>query len=230
MSSFDELMAWLREPLQELRSAYDADPAAPWDERRAWLLDRLGIYDPGQHPLVEQLLRWLDELSDTDRADVLRGDQLEARAQELARELAPATEEQDDGASAYDENAWAEYLAAHGTAWDGTDESWGQFRDWFLYYAEERGVADPATALLDYLGELPVDDRIAAFARYDVVIEQEETEEPATDEEEVAVDEEVADAAMAELLQERPEFAQIPEERRRELMAQVLREHQEETV
>jgi hypothetical protein len=111
--------------------------------------------------------------------------------------ITPAPGAAGDGAG-YDEQAWQAYLAQNGPQWDGTEESWEQFRQWFAYYASEQGLGTPATAFLDYLTPQPAAERITTFAQYGVTImpaqeaaaqqptaaEQggQETEQPAADE------------------------------------------------
>jgi hypothetical protein len=79
--------------------------------------------------------------------------------------------------------------------------------------AAEQGFRDPTTALMSYLDGMAVAERISALAQYGVTVPTGAGE----------VDVDPASLAVAdELLRENPEFADIPEERRRELMAQVL--------
>ncbi|MEC3981870.1 hypothetical protein [Amycolatopsis sp. H20-H5] len=71
-------------------------------------------------------------------------------------------------AAAEDETVWAAYLTSNGPAWDRTDQNWTKFRDWFAYYANDAGVGNFAAEFLDYVEGSS--DKIAAFAKYGVVL------------------------------------------------------------
>jgi hypothetical protein len=73
-------------------------------------------------------------------------------------------------ASRYDEQAWQVFLSENGTQWDGTEEGWDSFRQWFAYYAGEQGLSVPASALLDYLSAQPDAERIDTLGQYGVTI------------------------------------------------------------
>jgi hypothetical protein len=49
-----------------------------------------------------------------------------------------------------DHEAWNSFLAQHGPRWDGTEESWQPFRDWFLYYADQSQVGESARGFIAY--------------------------------------------------------------------------------
>lgn len=130
----------------------------------------------------------------------------------------------------YDEHAWQDYLARSGTQWDGSQQSWEPFTQWFLYYAGESGVRAPAAALIDYLSPLPAAERITELGRYGVTITPAQSpaaQSPAAQEEQqetgVVTDEHVA-TIMDDLLAANPAFAGIPEERRMEIMNEALSE------
>jgi hypothetical protein len=57
----------------------------------------------------------------------------------------PATGEPGQGE---DPGAWNGYLARNGPRWDGTEPSWAQFRDWFLYDAAANGVSESAAGFI----------------------------------------------------------------------------------
>ena len=160
MSTPDAVWEWIRPPLEELKQGYNADPGQPWEERRQTFLRELGLSDASQDPVVEQLLEQLDESPEEERNRILGSDELDSMAYQLAQEHGAGQEAAGDEAS-YDEQAWQAYLAENGPQWDGTEDSWEPFRQWFAYYANERGLTTPATAFLDYLTPQPAADRIA---------------------------------------------------------------------
>ena len=173
MSTPDDVLGWLTSPLERMRRDYEADPATPWEERRESFLRELGVSDASQYPVVQELLERLDETRADERGKMLGSDELDRLAQELARQHAAG---QADGQQAagqqtgYDERAWQAFLAENGPRWDGTDASWDQFRQWFVYTAGQQGLGAPATALLDYLAARPAAERITTFAQYGVTI------------------------------------------------------------
>jgi hypothetical protein len=171
MSTPDDVLGWIRPPLEELKHT---DPGTPWQESRESFLRQLGLSDASQHPVVQELLERLDEAPEEERNSILSSDKLDSMAEELCRQHAPAQDEavQEEAGdqTGYDEQAWQAYLAQNGTQWDGTEESWEQFRQWFAYYASEQGLSAPATKFLDYLTPQPAAERIATFAQYGVPI------------------------------------------------------------
>jgi hypothetical protein len=219
MSTLDETWAWLYTPLQELKSDTAENPDKPWAERRAFLLERLGLTDSADHPLTDELFRWLDELPDDERGTMLAGEQLDTTAHELAQRHSEEPAATAAAETTFDEAAWYAFLASHASQWDGTAESWDQFTEWLRYYADENGFGAPTGSLIDSLDVQAVADRVGVLAQYGVAI-------PASAEQhaEVPTSDEFADTHMADLLAEDPQFADIPEERRLELIAQVLGE------
>jgi hypothetical protein len=168
MPTVDDLWASIGEPLAELKAEFTADPAVPWTELRQSFLTELG-QDVGQSPAIQQFLQQLDAMTDVDRNSILASDRLESLAYSLVEQNASGDESADDG-PAYDEQAWQDYLTENGPQWDGTDEGWDQFREWFSYYAAEQQLAEPASELLDYLETQSAADRITTFASYGVTI------------------------------------------------------------
>lgn len=222
MLAADEAWALVSGPLENLRADALERPDLPWPERRENL--RTELSTATADPMVDHLVTWLDELPDSDRASLLAGDDLPTQAYQVLTDAAAQETAQEAGeqpAAAYDENAWFAYLAEHGARWDGTEESWQAFRDWFLYYAAEAGFGSPATLLLDYLQPMAAADRVTLLGQYGVAIEP---PQPAmtTAAAEVAADPRVR-AVMAELLAEQPQYADIPEARRLELVAELLK-------
>ena len=157
MAGLAQLWSWIEEPLRQLTADHTSQPDVPWETERARLVERLGLREATDHPLVDQLVRNLDEMSVGDRDDVLSGDRLTTMAYSVAQQH--AVEPAEPTTPPYDESAWNAYLATNGPYWDGTEESWAQFRDWFRYHAEEQGLGVPATGLLDFLATQAAPDR-----------------------------------------------------------------------
>jgi hypothetical protein len=67
-----------------------------------------------------------------------------------------------------DLGAWNSYLATNGPRWNGSEEAWPQFCEWFLYYAAEAGVGESAAGFIAYLDTRQ--DKIAVFGQYGVWI------------------------------------------------------------
>ncbi|MGB3439829.1 MAG: hypothetical protein WBA97_13865 [Actinophytocola sp.] len=215
MTNADELWAWVHTPLLELAAARTGDPEKSWPDLRAYLVERTGLANSADHPLVDGLLTRLDDMTDDDRVAVLDDSgKLEALAYEVVTEVAEVTGTETD-TGAYDEGAWHRFVAEYGPQWTGDDESWAQFREWFLYYATESGVVAPATALVEHLDTQSAEQRIATFAEYGVQITARAGETPAADLEEKDV---------VTLLDQTAEFDDISEERRRELIQQIASE------
>ncbi len=234
MSSLDELWSWVATPLRELTEQRAGNPDQSWDELRDFFVRQAGLSQPSDHPLVEETVRQLDDLSEDDRTRLLADpDRLNALVYGIAQEHADAPEA--DAAAepaAYDEGGWQQFLVTNGAQWAGDEASWPGFRDWLSYYANEGGFEQPATALLTYLDGQPAPERIATFAQYGVTIQP---PVPAEAAEEQAAPQAGQGAGQPEeqpvrlseddvqtLLGSHPEFDDIPEDRRRELIDQVL--------
>jgi hypothetical protein len=222
----EELWAWLYQPLQELK----VDQEGTWEERRIRFLDRLGVSDSSAHPVTEMLMARLDELTDEQRAEVLTGEKLDALAYSVVEESTPTSQDPDSAGPAYDEQTWHDYLRNHLSRWDGMDESWPQFAEWFTYYAAEAGVGQPARELVAYLQPMDNGTRLATVAQYGVVITphpeasaEDEGADDAGTEDDVELDE-FGEELMAEILAEHPELADLPEATRRRLLADVIGE------
>lgn len=67
-----------------------------------------------------------------------------------------------------DLDAWNSYLATNGPRWNGSEEAWSQFREWFLYYAAQAGVGESAAGFIAYIDTQQ--DKIAVFSQYGVQI------------------------------------------------------------
>jgi hypothetical protein len=225
MPTADEAWAWLAAPVEKLRAGVVARPDESWQQRREDLRTELAAAT--RDSVADELLTWLDELSDSDRSAILNSDDLAGHVyQWLTRQLPP---EQQPAApptpapAAYDETAWYAHLAQNGRQWNGTEESWGAFREWFLYYAADAGFTTPATQLLDYLQPMAAADRVTTLGQYGVTIQAPVPAEPAPVPAEPAP-EATAHQLMDDVVAENPEFAEIPEERRIELTKMLLAE------
>jgi hypothetical protein len=182
MSIADELWEWIRHPLEELKRSFTAEPEKSWDTRREDFLQRLGIRDPGEHPVTEQMFSRLDQMSDEERGNHVSSGELESHAYDLVKQHAASQPDAGDGQATatgqqgqasgpgYDEGTWQSYLQGNATQWNGSQETWDQFAQWFIYYAQDIGVGEPATALIQYLGQLSPEQRISELARYGVTI------------------------------------------------------------
>jgi hypothetical protein len=212
MTAADDVWAAVSTPFENLRTDAEQRPEVSWPDRRATLYVELSAV--AESTVADRLLAWLDDLPEDERATLLVSDELAARAYEVVVQTVPEPV-QEEQAQEYDADAWFAFLTENGARWDGTDESWQEFRDWFLYYATEGGFGDPAGLLLDYLDPRSPAERVALLAEYGVVIA---APEQAT----VAALDPEAQRIMAELLAERPEYAEIPEARRVELLAAVM--------
>lgn len=259
MSIVEDLWNWIQDPLEKLKQSILDEPGRPWETRREEFRQGLGIQEPGQHPVTEQMFRHLDDLTEDERTTQIRSGQFESTARTFAEQHA-ASQQADQGSGqgsdqqaaisgpGYDERAWQDYLQSSAGQWDGRQETWSQFTQWFLYYANDNGLKDPAAALISYLDPLSPGERIAVLSQYGVTIsppaqpvaqsvaqsvaqpvqdsgaEQGGIEqggiEQGGDADEVAI-------IMDELLAENPQFAAIPEERRMEILNRVFRELQD---
>lgn len=169
-----------------------------------------------------------------DAADVLTQaragpEYLTARYLQLAEAAAGTDEDEQAVAEASAENAgdWDAYLAQCGSEWDGTEDSWPAFREWFAYHGETAGVATFAQAFLVYAEESG--DKAAVFAEYGIAVpaaaaeDQEGAPEDvfaAGDLEALFAEDDTAEApgdaalsaAVADAIEEAPELARMSDE------------------
>jgi len=123
-----------------------------------------------------------------------------------------------------DEDAWNAYLAQNGPAWDGAEESWPGFRDWFVYYADEAGVSRTAAAFLAYADQAA--DKRGVFAEYGVgiaspaVMTDAVPEAPAD-----TVADEIADSVIKDFRSQYPEFEELDDASLREMIADAVKEN-----
>jgi hypothetical protein len=144
-----------------------------WDHFRPALVD--GASSAGvSTQIVEQ---FVDFVASEDPAPIETIRQMRDQSTDLPalyRQLASEAATGDgttagDGAAAsggYDEPAWNAFLAENGARWNGEEASWEQFRTWFLYEADQRGLAEPAGGFIAYVESQS--DKAAVFAQYGV--------------------------------------------------------------
>lgn len=221
MATVDELWAWISPPLQDLAAERAGDRDKPWEELRAGFLAATG-----QHPFADDLIRQLDDLSPDDRSALLDNkDRLDDFVFQIVQQSAdPGPDpgsETEAPAGGYDEAAWQQYLAQNGTQWNGTDAGWPQFMEWFRYYADQNGLSEPASGLLNLLNGQSAPERIATFAQYGVTIAapQQQAAEPAAQAGGSLIMPTAADIHVS--LSEEPEYVVLPQEKQAEVVAQV---------
>ena len=172
MVAAEELWDSVQRALQELRSADDLR-MDDWQGRIAELAD---ARDGADRQVLEELVDRLADLSEDDRAAVLEPDRLDQLVYSIVERHAEVPPEGDQGG--FDEASWYQFLVTNGPAWDGSAESWPQFREWLAYQAEVDGVGRPTVELLDHLDGLDPGERITVLAQYGVVIPTAEPAEP----------------------------------------------------
>jgi hypothetical protein len=229
-TAVDEVWGWLYQPLQDLRQDHATDPDKPWDTRRQAFLEQLGLSDAADHPVTQLLFQRLETLSDEDRHDLLNAGEIDNLAYAVVQECSPEAAQE---SNAYDEGAWHQFVAANLPSWNGAADSWGQFAEWFSYHAGQANLSVPARAFIDQVAGLSNEERISTIARYGVSITAPagtpaDQVPPAEGSGRTRAADESTTALMDEILKERPELAAIPEQRRLELIAQVLEEEDDE--
>ncbi|MPZ82307.1 MAG: hypothetical protein GEV28_18675 [Actinophytocola sp.] len=140
---------------------------AGWDQFAAELAERAKADGFGDE-IVERFTRHLTDLDPDPVATIGRmrdlADQLPAHYQELTAAEDPTAA----SAEQHDDQQWQAFLVAHGPQWNGSEETWTQFDQWFRYEADQRGLAVPAGRFIDHLAAQP--DKVAVFAQYGVTI------------------------------------------------------------
>lgn len=223
---YDE-QAW-QAYLAENGPAWDGSQDS-WGQFRQWFL-----YYAGERGLAEPatgLMQYLNGQSAAERINafaqygvVIAGEQ--ASGQQADGQRGDAQRGDAHQADGYDEQAWQAYLAENGPAWDGSQDSWEQFRQWFLYYADDRGLREPATGLMEHLDGQSAAERVSTLALYGVSIAPVAGDQASGQPDPGEIPDEDIDAMMRELLEENPELAEIPEDRRRELIIEAFNEAQ----
>ena len=190
---------------------------------------------------------------------------VEAGVESAAVELVDFAESVDDAAAALepyglvaqeaaaepvDEAAWAAYLEQWQGGWDGSPDSFAEFKESFTYYAAEAGVETSAAELIA-LAET-ADDPAGAMAEYGLVATatasssepREPVVGPAETDQETSASEPAAETAeanpqeivdnellpaLADALREVPEAAaELTDEELREILMEVLNEQMTE--
>ena len=124
-----------------------ADDAGVRAEETEGLMDALvDEHDPAELQAAIAAIVWPETTAaaeEPDAADADMPQEGQAAPAEDPEALAAAMAQEDP-------NAWNTYLLTNGPAWDGTDESWPAFVEWFNYYANEQGVGASARSFCDY--------------------------------------------------------------------------------
>jgi hypothetical protein len=137
---------------------------------RARFTDRAAM--EGMREAAEEFVRYAE---DNGGIDLVRQSHEEGVAtlahefEQLLTSAATTQEQQSEFGYTYDEDAWYAFLPEIGAQWNGDDESWDQWVDWFVYHARDRGLTAPALAFVEYATAQP--DRIAVFAAYGIDLE-----------------------------------------------------------
>jgi hypothetical protein len=180
MGNTDETWAAVYPPLQELKAETDS----PWEERRGAFLDKLGLSEPSQDPVVAAFFTHVEDLPDTQRDELLSGDEVDTLLYGFIEQYSESSDS--DSTDSADSSAWDAFLADKGPYWDGSEESWPQFYEWFAYEAHQAGVGAHADELLAELAAQDIDDRIITFGRSGVTIVKRKREEPAVEKKKTA--------------------------------------------
>ncbi|MEV6598504.1 hypothetical protein AB0M36_16750 [Actinoplanes sp. NPDC051346] len=174
MATAEDLMAWLHEPLVDLRQGLSDQPDLTWPQRRTQFLTDLGIDDAYRHPVTDDLLDQLDAMPDEKRDDVLNSDELQALATAVIDQVcASQPPDEYDAGEPYDESAWLALLTEVLADWDGYASSWPAFAaDTLLPRAKQVGLDGPTEQLVRFVADMSNEDRIATFEAYGVTIVQ----------------------------------------------------------
>lgn len=140
-------------------------PDVSWDDLKSTLIARGGASVGSDS--AEAFVKHAESLSG-DPLDTFRDIAADTSWAFGTYAAAQAAGGEGDGGAAYDPAAWDAFLAENGPAWDGTEEQWETFVNWFVYQAGEAGVAAPAREFIDYAAAQP--DKVAVFAAYGITI------------------------------------------------------------
>lgn len=227
MSILDDIWSWISTPLQELTGHHRDHPELGWDELKAHFVERAGLRDASDHPVTDDLCRRLDDMSHDDRAQLLDDDgKLASFAYDIAgqhaqqyQQDAPAVEQ--PAPQQEPDQRWYTFIAENGPRWDGTQQSWQQFKDWFRYQANEQGLLSQADG---FLGEAEQSDKHAVFARYGVTVARPAAQAaPAEPDQLLAqLDQDVVTPLLTQLLQDSPELAGMGEDQLRAMIGAAL--------
>jgi hypothetical protein len=168
MADAGDQWAVVYQPLQEMKSE------GPWETRRAEFVGKL----PDEHdPAIVAFLAHLDELTDEQRADLLRTEEADTVMYGYLEEYSDSSsesgeysedeegEETEEGETPAHDGTWAGFLEVNVPYWDGEEDTWDTFREWFVYHADAAGFGDESAALFAELDTQDIDSRIATFGR-----------------------------------------------------------------
>lgn len=146
-----------------LQQTYEnTDVASGWDTFAGELATAAPDAGVAESVVDEFLQAMADESNPLEAVAELYAAEVDELESTYVANLDPDGERVDDS---YDEAAWAAALNELGARWDRTEESWDQFRVWFLYEATQRELKTPATSFVDYAESR---DKAATFDEYGV--------------------------------------------------------------
>lgn len=182
------------------------DAGVPTDGLMAALVD---VRDPGELQAAIASVVWPETAAGEPEGTPATEQSAEAVAAQMAQE---------------DPEAWNAFLRTNGAAWDGNDESWPAFVEWFLYYATEQGVGASARTFCDYA---TATGPRQVLADYGVTIAAAAGDDGAAESAAPAmtVDQAVATYGtelFAEFRKQNPELADTTDDELKVMMAQVL--------
>jgi plasmid stabilization system protein ParE len=152
------LFTVIGEVYEEVESSVDGVDLAAFRTR---FVERAG--QDGFGPVAEELIRHAESEGGIDVFRAVR----DTAPYELLGELSQLDASASAGGDEpYDEDVWRAFLAEYGESWDGQEENWRSFTEYFLYYAEERAVLGPARSFIEHATE--ASDRAAFFAGYGI--------------------------------------------------------------
>lgn len=157
----------ISEVYQELA---DSDWGPDFIDFRARFTDRASM--EGLREAAEEFVRYAE---DNGGIELVRQAHEEGVANlayefdQLVGAAATSDAQRDSLGYSYDEDAWATFLPEVGAQWNGQEDAWEPWVDWFVYHAQDRGLVAPAMAFVEYAAAQP--DKVAVFAAYGIDIE-----------------------------------------------------------
>ncbi len=137
-----------------------------WTTFTDMLLDGSGTAGLGRD-IAEQFVAYLqaNDSSPLETVGKMReyGNDLPALHRDLTAESTAVAE-----SGGYDNSSWNAFLAENGPRWNGTDDAWAQFAEWFAYQADQQGLAEPADAFIAYAESQG--DKAGVFAQYGIQV------------------------------------------------------------
>lgn len=124
------------------------------------LMEALVVQDTVELRTAVAAVVWPDSADDGYETETDAGVEAAAGSYETETDAGPAEPVED-------ENAWNAYLLTNGPSWDGTEENWAAFVEWFVYHANEQGVGTFARTFCDYAA---ANGALAVFAQYGVAL------------------------------------------------------------